>query len=180
MGSLEQVGDFASAACHEAGHAVMATVLGRRIDTVRIEDDAGGYCGMVEGPDIQDEVDAVDCSTGTIRRRNLINRELREVSIAISLAGLEAERRFHPEVDPQRSRADRDSARQKVIMMPGWGMVGERIIEAYLNLLMQRTNVILDLNWHRVEALADELLFACGEPLEGQHVEEIIPGAGGP
>ena len=78
----------------------LATVLGRRIDTVRIEDDAGGYCSLVEEPDIQDELDAVDCSTDRIRHRNLIDRELREVSIAISLAGLEAERRFHPEVDP--------------------------------------------------------------------------------
>ena len=59
-------------------------------------------------------------------------------------------------------------------MIPEWGMAGGRIIENYLNLLRVRTNTVLDLNWHRVEALADELLFADGEPLDGQHVEKII------
>ncbi len=43
----EQVGDFVSAAYHEAGHAVMATVLGRRIDTVRIEDKTKAFSAVI-------------------------------------------------------------------------------------------------------------------------------------
>jgi ATP-dependent Zn protease len=149
-------------AYHEAGHAFMAVYLGARVRSVTIEPDRD------EGPDrfgdTQVEWD----------RRRFDDRELREKSVLVALAGPVAEaihRRepYHPGFVAEWA-ADWEEAWQAALPLV-------RDEKARLLLLEQVTRKLYgllndDQNWAALAAIVDNLL--AHERLEGDEIEGIV------
>ncbi len=149
-------------AYHEAGHALMAALLGGEVRLVTIEPDND------DGPDRQGDTQVL------WRRSGMSDREFAEKAIQVSLAGPVAEMiysgdAYHPGMIAEWA-ADWDEAWQAAACFHR----DERQRLAFLERMSIRLHRQLqqDETWAAVAALADNLL--AHETLEAEQVEEIV------
>jgi ATP-dependent Zn protease len=148
-------------AYHEAGHALMALLLGGKVEQVTIEPDND------DGPLRQGDTRVL------WRHAGLSNKEFARKAVQVSLAGPVADMiysgdPYHPGLVAEWA-ADWDEAWQAAILL----YPDERQRLAYLERIsIQLYNRLKDDDhWAAVASLADHLL--AHETLEGEQVEEI-------
>ena len=149
-------------AYHEAGHALMAVLLGGKVKQVTIEPDND------DGPDRQGDTQVV------WRRAGLSDKEFAKIAVQVSLAGPVAEMiysgdPYHPGLVAEWAADWREAWDVAVALH-----VDERQRLEYLeNVSIQLYHQLKgDELWAALAALADNLL--AHETLEGEQVEEIV------
>lgn len=149
-------------AYHEAGHALMALLLGGEVRLVTIEPDKD------DGPQRQGDTQVL------WRRRGIGDREFAKKAVQVSLAGPVAEMiytgdPYHPGLVAQWAADWREAWTAAAVLHPN-----ERQRLAYL----EQASIQLyhrlkqDDLWAALASLADHLL--AHETLEGEQVEEIV------
>jgi hypothetical protein len=159
-------------ASHEAGHATVAWITGRKLLLVSILQDAPyGW-----GTDAKHGVEAgcamlsplpAGLDLGEPKHRALAEREA-----MVALAGELAEARFRGRRRKHLNQADLDG-----LTYVG-AHAGREGLDPYLDRLAARTALYLDIYWRHVEVLADALLRRLR--LTGQQVGEILRGVDTP
>ena len=149
-------------AYHEAGHALMAVLLGGEVRSVTIEPDND------DGPDRQGDTQVL------WRRSRMSDKQFAEAAIQVSLAGPVAEMiysgdPYHPGLIAEWA-ADWEEAWQAAALLHR----DERQRLAFLEQTSIRLHRQLQQNeiWAALAALADNLL--AHETLEAEQVEEIV------
>lgn len=149
-------------AYHEAGHALMAALLGGEVRSVTIEPDND------DGPDRQGDTQVL------WRRSGMSDKQFAEAAIQVSLAGPVAEMiysgdPYHPGLIAEWA-ADWNEAWQSAALIHR----DERQRLAFLEQTSIRLHCQLqqDETWAALAALADNLL--AHETLEAEQVEEIL------
>lgn len=179
-------------AYHEAGHAVVGVVVGRKIETVHIREN------REYDPARPETLEWISGGQTTYKRHpanvnlfssNPRNREWAEKVIMTSLAGALAQGKFYQRHSWRRlSETDRLPVEQlgsvhaggmEVMMLANMANVQEEMNESrrlYLNWLAYRTSVILDRLWPEVELVAAKLLEQT--ELGGKEVERLVNESG--
>jgi len=149
-------------AYHEAGHALMAVLLGGEVQQVTIEPEND------EGPERQGDTQVV------WRRAGLSDKEFAKIAVQVSLAGPVAEMiysgdPYHPGLVAEWAADWREAWDGAVLLH-----ADERKRLEYLeNVSIQLYHRLKDDElWAALAALADNLL--AHETLEGEQVEEIV------
>jgi ATP-dependent Zn protease len=149
-------------AYHEAGHALMALLLGGKVKLVTIEPDKD------DGPERQGDTQVL------WRRAGITDKEFALKAVQASLAGPVAEMiysgdPYHPGLVAEWAADWREAWEAAVPLQPI-----ERLRLAYLEQVSVQLYHRLreDTTWAALASLADHLL--AHETLEGEQVEEII------
>lgn len=149
-------------AYHEAGHALMALLLGGKVERVTIEPDRD------EGPDREGDTQVL------WRRSGIGDKEFARLAVQVSLAGPVAEMiysgdPYHPGLVAEWAADWREAWDAAAALH-----AGERPRLAYLEDVSIQLHHRLkqDPMWAALAALADNLL--AHETLEGEQVEEIV------
>jgi ATP-dependent Zn protease len=149
-------------AYHEAGHALMALLLGGTVDQVTIEPDND------DGPTRQGDTRVL------WRRRRVGDKDFAKKSVQVSLAGPVAEMiysgdPYHPGLVAEWADDWREAWRAAGLLH-----FDERQRLAYLErvTLELYSRLKEDTHWAAIASLADHLL--AHETLEGEDVEEIV------
>jgi hypothetical protein len=148
-------------AYHEAGHALVALLLGGQVQVVTIGPDSD------DGPPRQGD-------TQVLWRRGMDDRRFAQCSVQVNLAGPVAEMiysgdPYHPGFVAEWAADWRDAWQAAAILHPG-----ERQRLAYLEQVSVQLYHRLksDDHWAALAAVADQLL--AHDTLEGEEVAEII------
>lgn len=157
-------------AYHEAGHAVVSFVLGRRFKRVSIEpmDDAAGYVEYYDNRIIREILEGTHCVIWLMENpaegMRIVDR-----AICSAMAGYMAQERGVPgSVTSEQWEGDKDHLVDILIRWDpddGWDKA-KREVEA-----------ILSSNWHLVERLAEALLSR--RTLTGKEARVILAGEPG-
>lgn len=149
-------------AYHEAGHALMALLLGAEVKLVTIEPDND------DGPARQGDTQVI------WRRSTLSDKEFATRAVQVCLAGPVAEMiysgdPFHPGLVPEWAADWRDAWNSALLLHPH-----DRQRLAYLESVSIQLyhRLKADDLWAALASLADHLL--AHESLEGEQVEEIV------
>jgi ATP-dependent Zn protease len=152
-------------AYHEAGHAVVAHVLGQRIKRITVvPNKSQNYVGCVFFAK-QPSVKGIDRDPSS-----KITRAAQE-RIMVSLAGLCAQNLFNPRTC-RSFHGDKDF---KEVMLYVGHLVRENEAKPFLNWMEVRTDNLLRDNWKAVEVLAEELI-RCRE-ISRKEAHQIIQDA---
>ena len=155
-------------AYHEAGHAVMAYLIGRRIDYVTIvpNDDSLGHAKTSGIGKKSYEIEAADYWNYAIRKRV-------DGDVMLRYAGRIAEAYHSGKSSEVGSYSDDQTAAHFAINVTGSG----EELDAYLNWLFIRTEKLIcfETNWPLVEAVAKELLSV--KKMSGRRARKIIQEA---
>lgn len=148
-------------AYHEAGHAVMSALTGRRFIevTIRPDEDAGnlGSVSHVEFPAwFNPEINQLDC-----RHRNWIERE-----VMVNFAGQIAQRK----AAGHRAGSWKDN--ENAIDIASYFVSGPRELGGYLSWLYIRAENFMELGWSLVELIAKALLEH--KTLSGRKIRSIV------
>ena len=149
-------------AYHEAGHALMAVLLGGKVKQVTIEPDND------DGPDRQGDTQVV------WRRAGLSDKEFAKIAVQVSLAGPVAEMiysgdPYHPGLVAEWAADWREAWE---VAAPLYADEQQRL-EYLENVSIQLYHRLMkDELWSALAALADNLL--AHETLEREQVEEIV------
>jgi hypothetical protein len=133
-------------AYHEAGHAVIATLLGVPVRIATIEP-RWGYDGLVRHDPVLSARNAELIADGRSRLRA-------ERLILIALAGSEAQRRYRPS-SVRRHHGQRDAEKALDLAMRVCG--SERSVQAYLDWLSVVAADTVALRWPAIERVAQAL-----------------------
>ncbi len=143
------VEDREAVAYHEAGHAVVAYVVGLTVERVSIQSD-GIAAGHVEH-DYGCNMNKIVHEEGPKRQWAL------ERSAIVALAGEVSQRRYRPEsVDEEHGGGDRLHVHQVLDHLAG--DVDQELRDAWATLLVIRTKRLVEQHWLRVEWVASVLL----------------------
>lgn len=149
-------------AYHEAGHALMAVLLGGKVKQVTIEPDDD------DGPDRQGDTQVI------WRRARLSEKEFAQIAVQVSLAGPVAEMiysgdPYHPGLVAEWAADWREAWQAAIPLHPG-----ERQRLEYLEQVSIRLyhRLKADELWAALACLADNLL--AHDTLEAEQVEEIV------
>ena len=149
-------------AYHEAGHALMAVILGGTVKHVTIEPDAD------DGPERQGDTQVL------WRRAGISERDFAKTAVQVSLAGPVAEMiytgdPYHPGFVAEWAADWRDAWEAAVPLHPGERQRLEYLERVSIQLYHRLNDDVL---WAALASLADNLL--AHETLEGEQVEEIV------
>ena len=149
-------------AYHEAGHALVALLLGGRVQLVTIEPDND------DGPQRQGDTQVL------WRRAGLSERQFAQCSVQVSLAGPVAEMiysgdPYHPGLVAEWAADWRDAWGAAIILH-----AGERQRLAYLEQVSIQLyhRLKADDHWAAIAAVADHLL--AHDSLDGEQIAEIV------
>ena len=149
-------------AYHEAGHALMALLLGGEVRLVTIDPDND------DGPERQGDTQIL------WRRAKISDKEFAKISIQVSLAGPVAEMiysgdPFHPGLVVEWAADWREAWEAAVLLHPSERQRLEYLEQVSVQLYHRLKEDDL---WAALASLADNLL--AHETLEGEQVEEIV------
>jgi ATP-dependent Zn protease len=149
-------------AYHEAGHALMAHLLGGQVRSVTIEPDRD------DGPERQGDTQIL------WRRRGVSDREYAQMAVQVCLAGPVAEMiytgdPYHPGMVAEWAGDWREAWELATVLQPDERKRLQWLEEASVRLYHRLKQ---DDYWAALAALADNLL--AHETLEGEQVAEII------
>lgn len=149
-------------AYHEAGHALIAVLLGGKVTRVTID------------PDDDDEPQRFGDTQILWRHSSTSDQRFAEITVQVSLAGPVAEMIYtgdsiHPGVVPEWAADWRDAWNAVVLLQPVERKRMEYLEQVSVQLYQrfQRTEI-----WSALAALADHLL--APETLEAEEVEDIV------
>jgi hypothetical protein len=153
-------------AYHEAGHAVVSFILGRRFRRISIEsmDDAAGYIEYYDGLFLRKIIDGTHLVTWLLEHPE---EEVKIVDRAIysAMAGCIAQEMAFPgSVDPGQCEYDKENV---IDILIHWDKNGWETAKA-------KSSEILTENWSLVERLAEALLSK--RTLTGKEAREILEG----
>jgi hypothetical protein len=163
---------ISSTAYHEAGHAVVTFLEGRRVTKVTIEPE-GNCLGSTEHENFLRDVQ--DCNGITPHQRVQLLAATR-----MRLAGEIAQRKAHPRsVRSAHGESDRqDAMRCMELLLDAERLSGRsgsiELLEAYLKVGHLEASLTLERWWFLVERLAAELLGR--RTMTGQEVEALLRG----
>lgn len=149
-------------AYHEAGHVLMAVILGGKVQQVTIEPDND------DGPDRQGDTQIL------WRRRRFSEKEFAHIAVQVSLAGPVAEMiysgdPYHPGLVAEWAADWREAWEAAMPLHPGEQQRLEFLEQVSIQLY---DRLKADDIWAVLASLADNLL--AHETLEGEQVEEIV------
>jgi ATP-dependent Zn protease len=149
-------------AYHEAGHAIMARLLGGEVRLVTIEPDND------DGPDRQGDTQVA------WRRSGMSDKEFAKRAVQVSLAGPVAEMiysgdPYHPGLVAEWAADWKEAWVSAVLLYPAERQRMEYLEQVSIQLYhrLKRDEI-----WAALAALADHLL--AHETLEGEQVEEVV------
>ena len=149
-------------AYHEAGHALMAVLLGGRVTQVTID------------PDNDDGPRRYGDTQIRWRQSGLTDRQFAELSVQVSLAGPVAEmiftwEPFHPGLVPQWAADWRDAWNSAALLHSRERPRMQYLEQVSMNLFRRLNEGVY---WEALASLADNLL--AHETLDAEQVEEIV------
>ena len=149
-------------AYHEAGHALLAVLLGGRVTQVTIDPDSD------DGPPRFGDTQVL------WRPRGLSDKQFAEITVQVSLAGPVAEmiysgEPYHPGVVPEWAADWRDAWGAAVLLQPSERKRMDYLEQVAVQLYQRLKS---DAVWPALSALADELL--AHETLEADEVDEVV------
>lgn len=149
-------------AYHEAGHALVAVLLGGRVRQVTIDPDND------DGPDRQGDTRVV------WRRSGISDKEFARKAVQVSLAGPVAEMiysgdPYHPGLVAEWAADWREAWEAAIVLHPGERQRLEFLEQTSIDLYHRLRQ---DHLWAALAALADHLL--AHDTLEGEQIDEIM------
>ena len=149
-------------AYHEAGHALMAFLLGGRVSQVTID------------PDNDDGPQRLGDTQVVWRPRGISDKEFAQITVKVSLAGPVAEMiysgdPYHPGAVPEWAADWRDAWQAAVLLHPQERQRMEYLEQVSIQLYHRMKSGEV---WEALAALADNLL--AHETLDADQVEEIV------
>lgn len=146
VGASRREGLTASTAFHEAGHAVVGTVLGVPIVKVTIEPSAEthGHTQMASR------------WVADVHGYRVPSRDLVERYVVKLLSGITAQRRAYPRsVRSHHGRSDGEAALSvAVLVMPD----SEKVVQAFIDYCQARADQLVEEHWPSVTGVARELI----------------------